>query len=97
MTDIMDLILLQKFLNIYSWLIACIIMIFVTAIAHFYQKKFGTRTFSVIYILPIIVLIIPVMQLFPNFSFQAESIEFLGSFSSFFASYFLYKKMVGVK
>jgi len=41
--------------------------------------------------------IIPVMQLFPNFSFPEESIEFLGSFSSFLASYFLYKKMVGVK
>jgi len=81
----------------YSWLVACIVMVFVTAIAHFYQKKFGVHTFSYIYIIPIIVLIIPVMQLFPYFSFQAELIEFLGSFSSFIASYFLYKKMVGVK
>lgn len=72
-------------------------MIFMCAIARFYQKKFGTRTFSVIYIVPIIVLITPVMQFFPFFSFQAEFIEFLGSFSSFIASYFLYKKMVGVK
>lgn len=72
-------------------------MIFVTSIAHFYQKKFGTNTFFYMYLVPIIVFIIPVMQLFPFFSFQAESIEFLGSFSSFFASYFLYMKMVGVK
>jgi hypothetical protein len=72
-------------------------MIFVTAIAHFYQKKFGTNTFSYIYVVPIIVLITPVIQFFPFFSFQSESIEFLGSFSSFLASYFLYKKMVGVK
>lgn len=81
----------------YSWLAACMVMVFVTAIAHFYQKKFGTHTFYYIYIVLIIVLIIPVMQLFPNFSFPEESIEFLGSFSSFLASYFLYKKMVGVK
>ncbi len=94
---IMDLMLLQKLLNVYSWLIACIIMIFVTAIAHFYQKKFGTNSFSYIYIVPIIVLIIPVMQFFPYFSFQAESIEFLGSFISFLSIYFLYKKMVGLK
>jgi len=72
-------------------------MVFVSAIAHFYQKKFGTNTFSYIYIVPIMVLITPVMQIFPFFSFQSESIEFLGSFSSFFASYYLYKKMVGVK
>jgi hypothetical protein len=72
-------------------------MIFLTSIAHFYQKKFRTHIFLYIYIVPIIVLIVPVMQLFPIFSFQAESIELLGSFSSFFASYFLYMKMVGLK
>jgi hypothetical protein len=35
--------------------------------------------------------------LFPFFTIEAESIEFLGSFISFLASYFLYRKMVGVK
>ena len=97
MTDIMDLILLQKILNIYSWLAACIIMVFMSAIALFYQKKFGKRTFFYFYIVPIIVLIIPAIQLYPFFTIEAESIEFLGSFISFVASYFLYKKMVDVK
>ncbi len=97
MIDIMDLILLQKILNIYSWLAACIIMVFMAAIALFYQKKFGKRTFFYFYIIPIIVLIIPAIQLFPFFTIEAESIEFLGSFISFLASYFLYRKMVGVK
>lgn len=97
MTDIMDLILLQKIFNIYSWLAACIIMVFMAAIALFYQKKFGNRTFFYFYIIPIIVLVIPAIQLFPFFTFQAEFIEFLGSFISFLASYFLYRKMVGVK
>ncbi len=97
MTDIMDLILLQKIFNIYSWLAACIIMVFMAAIALFYQKKFGKRTFFYFYIIPIIVLVIPAIQLFPFFTIEAESIEFLGSFISFLASYFLYVKMVGVK
>ncbi len=97
MSEIMDLILLQKLLNIYAWLAACSIMVFITTIAHFYQKKFGKRMFFYIYIVPIIVLIIPAMQIFPFFTFIAEFIEFLGSLISFFASYFLYRTMVGVK
>jgi len=97
MTFIMDLLLLQKLLNIYSWLIACLIMVFIASIALFYQKKFGKRTFFYFYIIPIIVLVIPAMQIFPFFTFQAEIIEFLGSFISFLASFFLYRKMVGVK
>jgi len=72
-------------------------MVFVSAIAHFYQKKFGAHAFSYIYIVPIMVLIIPAMQIFPFLSFQEESMELLGSLSSFLASYYIYKKMVGVK
>ncbi|MDO8727727.1 MAG: hypothetical protein Q7J35_16810 [Candidatus Methanoperedens sp.] len=97
MIDIMDLIILQRILNIYSWLAACIIMVFMAAIALFYQKKFGKPTFFYFYIVPIIVLIIPAIQLYPFFTIEAESIEFVGSFISFAASYFLYRKMVDVK
>lgn len=97
MTEIMDLLLLQKIFNIYSWLAACIIMVFMAAIALFYQKKFGKRTFFYFYIIPIIVLVIPAIQLFLFFTVEAESIELLGSITSFLASFFLYRKMVGVK
>lgn len=97
MTGIMDLLLLQNFLNIYAWFAASMIMVFMAGIALFYQKKFGTRTFFYFYIVPIIVLMIPAIRLFPAFSFLSEFTEFLGSFISFFASYFLYRKMVGVK
>jgi len=92
-----DLILLQKMLNMYSWIIASIIMVFITAIANFYQRKFGVRTFYYFYLIPIIVLFIPALELFPYFTLLAESIEFLGAFSSFIASFYLYIKMVGVK
>lgn len=97
MTGIMDLLLLQKFFYIYSWLAASMIMVFVAGIALFYQKKFGKKTFSYFYIIPIIIMLIPAIPLFPAFSFFAELIEFTGSLVSFSASYFLYKKMVGVK
>jgi len=73
------------------------IMVFIAAIALFYQKKFNKRTFFYFYIIPIIVLVIPAIQLFPFFSIEAEIIEFLGSFISFAASFFLYRKMVDVK
>ncbi len=92
-----DLILLQKIFNIYSWLVASFIMIFIAAIANFYQKKFGIRTFYYFYLVLIIVLFIPAFQLFPYFTFLAEFIEFVGSFCSFLASYYLYKMMVGAK
>lgn len=83
--------------NMYSWIIASFIMVFITAIANFYQKKFGVRTFYYFYLIPIIILFIPAVELFPYFTFLAESIEFLGSAGSFLASYYLYRIMVGVK
>lgn len=92
-----DLILLQKIFNVYSWLVASFVMIFIAAIANFYQKKFGIRTFYYFYLAPIIVLLIPAFQLFPYFTFLAELIEFIGAIGSFLASFYLYIIMVGVK
>lgn len=93
----MDLIILQKFLNVYSWVAASFIMVFFTAIAHFYERKFGVLTFHYYYIIPIILLIIPTNFLFPSFNFLAETIELVGAFGSLMASYLIYMKMVGVK
>lgn len=93
----MDLNLLQKLFNIYSWAIASLIMIIVASIAIFYQKKFGVNTFYYMYFIPVIIFLIILLQIFVIFSLETESIEFIGSVSSFLASYFLYKKMVGVK
>jgi hypothetical protein len=93
----MDLILLPKLLNIYSWAIASLIMIIVASIAIFYQKKFGINTFYYIYFIPIIIFLIILLQLFSIFSLEKESLEFIGSLISFLVSYSLYRKMVGVK
>lgn len=72
-------------------------MIFITAIANFYQKKFGVRTFYYFYLVPIILLFIPAFQLLPRFTYLAETVELLGSIISFLASFYLYRKMIGVK
>lgn len=93
----MDLDFFLRFFNIYSWAVASIIMIFMAAIARFYQKKFGIRTYYYLYFIPAIIFFIVFLQIFPFFGIEQELIEFLGSAISVMAGYFLYMKMVGVK
>lgn len=93
----MDFDLFLEFFNIYSWAVASIIMIFMAAIARFYQKKFGIRTYYYLYFIPAIVFFIVLLQIFPFFNIEAELIELFGSVISFMAGYFLFMKMVGVK
>ncbi len=78
----------------YSWLVGSFIMVFIVAIAIFYQKKFNVRTYYYLYLIPIAILVISAFQLFPMMN---EFIHLLGSLGSFLASYFLYRKMVGVR
>ncbi len=89
--------LVRAFAEIYSWAAASLLMILVTAIALFYQKKFGVRTFYYFYFVPILVLFIAAIHLFSYQTLTSESIELLGSSTSFLATFFLYRKMVGVK
>ena len=93
----MDLELLLRFFNIYSWAVASTIMIFMAAIARFYQKKFGIRMYYYLYFIPVIIFFIIFLQIFPFFGMEQELIEFFGSVISVMAGYFLYMKMVGVK
>lgn len=93
----MDLILLQKLFNFYSWAIAGLILIIVASIAIFYQNKFGVNTFYYIYFIPLIMFLLVLLQVFAIFSLETESIELIGSVISFLVSYSLYRKMVGVK
>ncbi len=88
---------IQGIIEIYSWVAASFIMIFITAIAMFYQKKFNVRTFYYFYIIPIIVLLAASTELFATNRFLHESIELSGAFSSFLVSFYLYRKMVGIE
>ena len=90
-------ITLQKIIEIYAWTIAGFIMIFITAIARFYQKKFGIKTFYYFYLFPIILLFTAAFHLFSYHTYLSELIELIGSVGSLMASFFLYRLMVGVK
>ena len=84
--------------EIIGWFVACLLMIFLMAIAIFYEKKFGVRTYYYFYFIPIIILFITAADLMSSYNrIISESIELVGSILSFVVSFFLYKKMVGVK
>jgi hypothetical protein len=88
---------IQNIVSIYSWFAACFLMIFVTAIAMFYQKKFNVKTFYYFYIVPILVLFAASTEFFAADRYLEESIELFGAVSSFLVSFYLYRKMVGIK
>ncbi|MCZ7383572.1 MAG: hypothetical protein O8C63_02355 [Candidatus Methanoperedens sp.] len=92
-----ELILVQKNIEIYAWIVASIIMIFITAIAKFYQEKFGIKTFYYFYIFPIIVIFAAAVHVFSYNTFLSETLEVVGALGSFLASYYLYRVMVGMK
>jgi len=89
--------LLQELLNLYSWGIASLIVIFIAAIALFYQKKFGINTYYYLYFIPVIIFFIVLLQFFAVFSKETEFLEFIGSLISFIVTLSLYRKMAGVK
>ncbi len=90
--------LIHEIILIYSWVSAGFLMIFITAIGVFYQKKFGGRTFYYFYFIPVIAILIAAFRLFSSYNtLLSESIELIGSGGSFIASYFLYRKILGVK
>ncbi len=86
-----------NFIEIYAWTVAAVIMMFIVAIANFYQKKFNIKTFYYFYFIPVFVLLIAAIHIFSYKTLLAELIEFFGSVGSFMASFFLYRKMIGVK
>ncbi|MCZ7382209.1 MAG: hypothetical protein O8C64_11655 [Candidatus Methanoperedens sp.] len=88
---------IQDIVDIYSWVAACFIMIFITAIAMFYQKKFNVKTFYYFYTVPILVLFAASTEFFAANRYLEESIELSGAVSSFLVSFYLYRKMVGIK
>lgn len=88
---------LEQIIKIYSWIIASFIMIFIAAIAIFYQKKFGVKTFYYFYFVPIFFLFAAIINLYSFNTPASEFVESIGVFVSFIATYYLYRIMVGVK
>lgn len=92
-----DYILTHDIFETYAWVAACLLLVFFTAIAIFYQKKFGVGTYYYFYIIPIIILIVNATNLFSFDRTISELIELVGTVISFVLSFYLYKIMVGVK
>lgn len=93
----MNEILLTKIIEIYTWIIASFIMIFIAAIARFYEKKFGVKTFYYFYFVPVLILFVAVFNLDSYNTPVYKLMELIGTVGSFLATYYLYKRMVGVK
>lgn len=49
--------LLNSILIIYTWGIVCILLFFLFAIARFYEKRSGSRSFYLLFIIPIILFV----------------------------------------
>jgi len=86
---------IQNLIEIYSWVVSALFMMFIVSIAIFYQKKFKINTYYYLYFIPILILLIASLHLFSYRNYISETIEFLGSLGSFLVSNYLYKKMVG--
>jgi len=93
----MSEIILQKIILIYSWIISSIIMIFIAAIARFYQKKFGVKTFYYFYFIPVLIIFAAIINIYLYNTSTSELVELIGAVISFITVFYLYKKMVGVK
>jgi hypothetical protein len=90
-------IILQNIILIYSWVMAGIIMVFIAAIARFYQKKFGVKTFYYFYFIPVLFIFAAILNIYLYNTYPTELVELFGAVISFIAVLFLYIKMVGVK
>lgn len=85
-----------QIIEMYVWLAASFLMTLMAAIAFFYQKKFGARTFYYFFLIPIVIFLVAGLYLIPFRTSYSEAIVLLGSLISFIASFFLYRRMVGV-
>jgi len=72
-------------------------MIFIAAIARFYQKKFGVKTFYYFYFIPVLIFLAAIINVYSYNTPTTELVEFIGVVISLIATVNLYKKMVGVK
>lgn len=86
-----------QIIEMYVWLVASLLMFIMAAIAFFYQKKFGVRTFYYIFLVPIIIFLVAGLHLVAYRTSSSETIELLGSLSSLIAGFYLFRTMVGVK
>ena len=84
-------------LNIYTWIIATAIVLFIGGIGIFYQKRFNVNTHYYLFLIPLLVLFIVIIpsNIFYYNSSLATSSEALGGLLSLVLTAKLYFHMTG--
>ena len=84
-------------LEIYSWIVAAVIVLFIGGIGLFYQKKFNVNTHYYLFLIPLLFLIFVVIstQIFAHDDLQPEISEALGGLLSVILTAKLYFHMTG--
>ena len=84
-------------LDIYIWIVAAIIVLFIGGIGLFYQKKFNVNTHYYLFILPLLVLIIAIIptHLFLDNNSLTNASEALSGLLSMILTAKLYFHMTG--
>ena len=84
-------------LEIYTWIVAAIIVTFIGGTGLFYQKKFNINTHYYLFLIPLLFLIgvIVSIQIFAHETTYTEIAEFLGGFMSLALTTKLYFNMTG--
>jgi hypothetical protein len=58
--------IIEIFLEVYAWIIAAIIATYAASISLFYQRKFGENPEYYFFVVPLLLLIIAILQIFDH-------------------------------
>ncbi len=84
-------------LDIYTWIVAALIVLFIGGIGLFYQKKFNVNTHYYLFLIPLLILIIAIIptHIFFQDVLLTEIAEALGGLMSLILTAKLYIHMTG--
>ena len=83
--------------DIYTWIVAALIVLFIGGIGLFYQKKFNVNTHYYLFLIPLLVLFIAIIptHIFLHDTLSTEVSEALGGLMSLLLTAKLYFHMTG--
>jgi hypothetical protein len=92
--------LVSGFLTLYTWVIVCLILYFLFAIARFYQEKSGQRSYYAVYLAAIALYSLAALRyawLAPVIvgDFLGDLLRFAAGITVISAAYFLLNLMIG--
>ena len=84
-----------RFLEIYTWLAAAVMVAFIGGIGLFYQKKFNINTHYYLFLIPLLLLLFVLIQIqiFVEESFVTEIVEAFSGLMAFTLTLKIYRHM----